>query len=220
MPHQDQIPRRPLCTALDGAISALMRAVLLVAAALAALSVPVYAQVPLEAEAWVRLDLASGPRIQGEVSAVDPGTIVLLLRNGTDSIIPLAEIRRADVRVSHQRRGSEGFMATLVGVSAGLGILSAVTYSPCPECWLGPSSRERAFVSGAVFGGVIIGLPAALIVATRSVSEWDEGLLPDFAAPATDPRRTSPLASASLQIAPAAGKGMSVGLSVPIGGRR
>jgi hypothetical protein len=95
-----------------------------------------------------------------------------------------------------------------VSIGAGalvFGTWAAAVYEPCAsDCWLSPDDRADAFAFGAVIGAVVA-IPVGVIAGIASRSERWEAI------------PLSPPADVTLLLGAPAGRGVSLGLRLPVG---
>lgn len=91
-------------------------------------------------------------------------------------------LSRADLRLERSlgKKGNFGkhFAIATGGIAVAGGLLSALTWNECPECWIHPESRPEAFVWGLAAGGLVglpIGVSAGLAI---KVERWTPVVLP------------------------------------------
>lgn len=119
----------------------------------------------------VRVELRDGRRLTGTLGPVLPDALALRDSAGADALMPLADVTRL------WRRGRATRRAAVYGGITGaalLGALFAALSGYCEDAGTGcePSKPVPAFFGGAVFGGLLVGLPAGLVGA--AIPQWRE----------------------------------------------
>jgi hypothetical protein len=183
---------------------------------------------------WVRVLLVSGETVSGAVVSTAPGGLLLAMGDGSTSGVPATRIRRIDRLAGERRYGGRGFLVTAGVTGTAIGLVAAATWSPCTEtgmfaCFLHPRDEMGAFTQGFLLGGVLLGIPAGIVVALIKTEHWEEAALPRGRAtsvsrgsrPLPGPEGGSALhlSDAVLHLAPAPGGGVRAGVSIPIGRR-
>jgi len=183
---------------------------------------------------WVRVLLVSGQTVSGAVVSMAPGGLLLAMGDGSTSGVPGTRIRRIDRLAGERRYGAQGFLVTSILTGTAVGAAMAATWSPCTRtgwysCMMEPSGRGDAFGMGFVAGGLVLGIPAGLLVALVKTDHWEEAALPQgratsvsrgsSALPGPGGGSALHLSDAVLHLAPAPGGGVRAGVSIPIGRR-
>ena len=129
---------------------------------------------------------------------------------GRDLVIPRAEIRQIEESLGKHRSFWRNFGITLGASSVGIGVLSAITWTPCTEtgflaCFMYPSDRGEALVWGLA-GGAGIGVPVGVLVGLlRKNERWAS-----ISVPAAN--------GATISLAPVVGTRFGVAGSITFGG--
>jgi len=138
---------------------------------------PGEAQLAAHAGERVRVTSSKGDVTVGTVEAVVGDSVTVLTdRTGAPYVIHQNDVEQVEMSLGQQRNFGKFFLLSLAATTAGGGIISALTWSPCESdgmfsCgMLHPGSRGEALATGGFIGGVI-GLPIGLLVGVFATEE-------------------------------------------------
>lgn len=157
----------------------------------------------------VRLTDVDGRRATGVV--VDASERRIALRQGeTVRAFDRSSLTSVERSTGRYRSFGKPLFISTFGSVLFFGLTSAATYEPCEaECWFQPRSRTGAFAEGAVFGGIVVGVPVGLVWALAVKHDrWESLGASDAGAPV------------KLLLIPERAGRVRVGASLPLFGAR
>lgn len=150
---------------------------LVFAAALLWAPLPARAQELPEPGTRVRALIEKRTLAIGTLRSVAGDSIIIVDAAGTERALSRVHVR-LERSLGKQGNFAKYFAITAGSIAVAGGLLSALTWNECLDCFIAPGSSEEAFLWGLAAGG-LIGVPLGVIAGlTIKVERWTPVVLP------------------------------------------